>query len=153
METEEFLGNVGLFKGLNKEALSYLATKLSEVSFPEGQALKKGESSFALFIIKSGSAKVTTSDSLGRMEATLAHLQSGDSFGELGLIDGIQRSADVTALTNMNCYMLSRSDFLAALEEYPEIAKSILPCLTAMVRSANNWINTLFNTLANHGTY
>ena len=44
-----------------------------------------------------GRAKVTNSDEEGR-EIILAMLGPGESFGEMGLIDGSPRSADVVAL-------------------------------------------------------
>jgi len=40
----------------------------------------------------------------------------------------------------MECYGLSRDDFLPALEEYPEIALGMLPGLANMVRSTDQWI-------------
>ena len=43
-------------------------------------------------------------------------------MGELGLIDGMRRSANVTAIEPVECYFLPREAFLNALEENPEIA-------------------------------
>ena len=43
----------------------------------------------------------------------------------------------------MECYVLSRDDFMPALEENPEIALGMLPCLANMVRSADQWIAQL----------
>lgn len=48
--------------------------------------------------------------------------------------------------------MLSREDFLAALEECSEIAKDTLKCLDAMVRSTNKWIDSIFDRLASRPT-
>lgn len=152
METEEFLGRVELFKHLDRASLSHLATKLKFVSFPEGPIVKKGDPGDALYIVKSGLASVTTSGGPSGTEAVLAILKSGDSFGEVALIDGQPRTADVTATGPVECYRLSRDDFLSALDEHLEIAKGILPCLAAMVRSADLWIDSLFDRLASRRT-
>ena len=73
----------------------------------------------------------------------MAILGKGDCFGEIGLIDGLPPSADVTAMEAMECYFLARDTFLLALEENPEIALGMLPGLGTMVRSADQWIAQL----------
>ena len=115
MGTEEFLGKVALFKHLDEASLSHLAAKLKQVSFSEGPIVKKGDPGDSLYIVKSGLASVTTSGGPSGTEAVLAILKSGDSFGEVSLIDGKPRTADVTATGPVECYILSRDDFTAAL--------------------------------------
>ena len=97
-----------------------------------------------LYIVKSGMAKVTKSsaDAAG-VEAVLAILRKGNSFGELSLIDGLPRSANVAAMGPMECYFLPRDAFLLALKEAPEIALGMLPALASMVRSADQWVAQL----------
>jgi len=148
METEEFLSGVKLFEYLDKPSLSHLAAKLRPISFPIGPIVKKGDPGDAMYIIRSGLASVTTTGGPNATEAVLAILKTGDSFGEVSLIDGKPRTADVSATGPVECYMLLREDFLAALNEHSEIAKGILPCLAAMVRSADEWIDSLFDRLA-----
>ena len=70
----------------------------------------------------------------------LAILSQGDSFGEIGLIDGLPRSADVTAMNAVECYILERDDYLAVLEQHPEMARSMLEALASMVRNADAWL-------------
>jgi len=148
MEAEEFLCNVELFKRLDKTSLSHLAAKLKLVSLPEGLLVKTGDPGDALYVVKSGTASVTKSAGSGGMEAVLALLKPGDSFGEVALVDGLPRTADVTAMQPMECYVLSRDDFIAALDEHPEIARDLLPCLAAMVRGADKWIASLIDRQA-----
>lgn len=141
METAEFLGKLELFKNLKGEALERLASRLRLVSLPQGEIIRDGDAADGLYIIKSGMAKVTkgAAETVG-VEAVLAILRRGNSFGEIGLIDGSPRSATVTAMNSMECYFLPRDAFLAALQESPEIALAMLPALAAMVRSANQWV-------------
>jgi len=153
METEEFLAKVGLFKHLDKASLSHLAAKLQLVSLPEGPLVRRGDPGDSLYIVKSGLASVTMPTKSGAMEAVLALLKPGDCFGEVALIDGMPRTADVTATQPMECYVLSRDAFVATLDEHPEIAKGILPCLAAMVRSADGWVASLADRLAGRLTY
>ena len=48
-------------------------------------------------------------------EAELGILRQGNSFGELSTIDGLPRSANVTAMGPVTCYFLPRDDFMIAL--------------------------------------
>ena len=145
METVDLLAKVDLFKRLEPGALERLATQVRLLSFPVGRVIiKDKDAPDGLYIIKSGMAKVTkgAAETAG-LEAVLGILRQGNSFGELGLIDGLPRSAQVTAMAPMECYFLSRDSFLAALKENPEIALAMLPALAAMVRNANQWVAQL----------
>ncbi len=150
-EKQEFLGKIGLFKNLAPQGLAGLAAKMNLVYFPEGHLVRHASrletpdnaGLDGLHIIKSGSAKVTTPSAGGEIEAVIAILREGNWFGEISLIDGLPPSADVTSMTTMACYFLPRAAFLEALSEHPEIAVSMLPCLSSMVRSADQWISQL----------
>lgn len=146
METVDFFRKVDLFRFLSDGQLQRLAGQSRTVAFPEGTIIKDRDSADGLYIIKSGMAKVTKSaseTSATGVEAVLAILRQGNSFGEISLIDGLPRSANVAAMGPIECYFLSRDAFLAALRESPEIALGMLPALAAMVRSADQWVAQL----------
>ncbi len=143
METVEFLGSVDFFKHLKEDALGRLAGWMRLVCLPEGHIIKDTDPVDGLYIIQSGTAKVTKSAERWEAEAVLAILGPGSCFGEIGLIDGLPRSANVTAMEPTRCYFLPRDAFLQALEQNPEIAAGMLPALAAMVRNADQWIAQL----------
>ena len=147
MQAVEFIGNVALFKHLNEDALKRLASKVRIVRFPEGHAIRDTDRDTGpadgLYIIKSGVAKVSRAANGWEAEAVLAILVQGNCFGEIGLIDGLPPSANVTAMEPIECYFLARDDFLSALEKNPEIALGMLPTLGTMVRGADLWIAQL----------
>lgn len=143
METVEFLRKVDLFKNLGEDALGDLASQIRLLSLPEGHIIKDNDPSNGLYMIRSGTARVTKSADRQGAEAVLAVLRDGDSFGEIGLIDGMRRSANVTAIEPVECYFLPREAFLNALEDNPEIAIRMLSGLAGMVRSADRWIAEL----------
>ena len=147
MGTTDFLAQVGLFKHVKEEGLARLAAQLRLVYLPEGHMIRNTSrdttSVDGLYIVKSGVAKVTKPSQSWEAEAVLAILGHWHCFGEIGLLDGLPPSANVTAMEPMECYVLSRDDFFPALEEYPEIALGMLPGLANMVRSADQWIAQL----------
>ena len=143
-ESLELLGTVDLFKQVHPVALEGLAAKMQLMSFPEGPIIKENDRSDGLYIIKSGFARVTKSDESRGLEAVLSILRPGNSFGELGLVDGLPRSATVTAMQPVECYFLRRDAFLTALDEHPEIAVALLLAIAGMVRSADRWLASSF---------
>ena len=150
-EKQKFLGKIDLFKELGPQALKRLAAETKLVYFPEGHLIRDtsrretpGTSDIdGLYIIKSGAAKVSTSSEHGEVAAVIAILREGNWFGEIGLLDGLPPSANVAAMSPMECFFLPRRSFLVALNENPEIAVSMLPGLGRMVRSADQWIAQL----------
>ena len=147
MQALEFIADVPLFKHLKEDALKRLAKQVRIVRFPEGHAIRDTSRDTGpadgLYIIKSGVAKVSRAANAWEAEAVLAVLGRGNCFGEIGLIDGLPPSANVTAMEPMECYFLAREAFLTALEKNPEIALGMLPTLGTMVRGADLWIAQL----------
>ena len=144
MEAVDFFRNLDLFKQLGEAELERLASSFKQVSFPEGLIIKDNDVADGLYIIQTGMAKVTKSSTgTTGVEAMPAILRPGNSFGELSLIDGLPRSANVSAMAPLTAYFLPRDDFLRALEENPQIALGLLQALTTMVRSANQWVAQL----------
>ena len=90
-------------------------------------------------------AQVTKPAGGGDLAVDLATLSQGESFGEIGLIDGLPRSATVTAIEPMTCYFLPRPVFLTAVSEDPEIALGMLPAPAAMVRNADEIAQTILS--------
>ena len=96
-----------------------------------------------LYIIKSGNVKVTkgAAETSG-VEAVLAILKPGNSFGELSLIDGLPRSANVVAMATRRWLLPAQGRFHAgAAGEL--IAYAMLPALASMVRSSDQWVASL----------
>ena len=57
---------------------------------------------------------------------TLTVLGPGSLHGDLGLIDGLPRSASCTATTEINCAVLTRESLLHLLRDQPTIAAKLM---------------------------
>ena len=141
VKTIEFLGNVPIFTNLKPDVLGYVTTQMLLISVAEGPIFREGDAVDGLYVINAGKAKVTTSAEGGGSEAVLAILGEGDSFGEVGLVDGLPRSANVIAMGPMECFYLGRAVFLTVLDAHPEMAISIIRALASMVRNADEWVS------------
>ena len=128
MKKIELLQTVSIFWDLDEKELGYIAEKMVAKNYENGNYifLEDSEGEHCFFVLK-GSVKVTRLSKDGR-EVILAMLNAGDFFGEMSLLDGESRSANVIALEETSVLTLDRKDFIKVVNNYPQIAVS---CLTA----------------------
>jgi CRP/FNR family cyclic AMP-dependent transcriptional regulator len=104
--------------------------------------VRAGDSTDALYIILSGTAKVMIADNEGR-EVIFAMLGPGEFFGEMGLIDGEPRSADVVAAETCELVVILKEDFRRCLADNFEVTLHIMKNLVHRLRDANRKIESL----------
>jgi CRP-like cAMP-binding protein len=78
---------------------------------------------------------VTFGASPQRDGAVIARLKAGDFFGELSVLDGLPRTAQVVTREPTRCLGLASWDFEQALLESPTLALSILRGLAGRLRT------------------
>ena len=143
MKNIELLKTVSLFWDLDKTELGYISDKMVSKKFENGNLIFLEESEGKnLFFVVEGSVKVTRLSKDGR-EVILAMLNAGDFFGEMSLLDGEARSANVIALEKTEVLSLNRDDFLVVLHDYPKIAIQLLIELTSRLRKSDRQIVSL----------
>ena len=64
---------------------------------------------------------------------TVTVLGPGSMHGELGLFDGLPRSASCTASTDLNCAVLTRSGLLRLLEEEPRVCAKLMMAISMRI--------------------
>jgi CRP/FNR family cyclic AMP-dependent transcriptional regulator len=118
---ETALMRVPLFAGLSKRRIRALARVSMAAVFREGETIiRQGSAGSELFVILDGGVNVV------RGGRTVARLSPGDVFGEISLLDGGPRTADVIADLPTRCVYLSGREFRAVIEADPAIAMRIL---------------------------
>jgi CRP/FNR family transcriptional regulator, cyclic AMP receptor protein len=96
----------------------------------------KGDPGTALYAVLAGAVKVSVTATDGR-KAMLSLLHPGDIFGEMALLDGRPRAADVVASTDCVLMMIERRDFLTFVNKEPSIALKLVELLCDRLRRAN----------------
>ena len=123
--------------------LNIISDKMISRAYEKGQMILLEESQGeTFFIIVSGAVKVTRLSDDGR-EVILAILGESDFFGEMSLLDGEGRSANIVANEDAEVLTLSRRDFLDCLETYPKIAIALLEELAIRLRKSDQHIESL----------
>ena len=143
MSKTDHLRNVPIFTDLTDSDLTKIASNMVPRVYEKGQMILLEESmGETFFIITQGAVKVTRLSADGR-EVILAMLGESDFFGEMSLLDGEGRSANIVANEYAKVLTLSRSDFLDCLESYPKIAIALLEELAIRLRKSDQQIESL----------
>jgi CRP/FNR family cyclic AMP-dependent transcriptional regulator len=137
------LKKIPMFSGLSEVQIEQLARMaVPRKAARHATLVHAGDSTDSLFVIVSGSAKVLSRDEEGR-EVILTLLGAGECFGEMGLIDGSPRSADVIASEACELLVITKGDFINALAGNFELCLNIMKSLVLRLREANRKIESL----------
>ncbi len=122
----ETLSRIPLFEGLDESELQSVADSMHEANVPAGATVTaEGGPGDGFFVLASGEAEVTVG---GERRATM---KAGDYFGEIALLLGTDRTATVTATTDLRCYALTPWDFRTLVEGNPSIAWKVMQSMAA----------------------
>ncbi len=133
----ELLLQIPLFESLSKEARDFIAARLKTEMFTSGEVIvRQGETGDSLYIITRGLVQVTKREKDGTSHK-LARLQADDYFGEMSLLGGQPRSADITAISETITLVLFKDDMDEILREYPSIAVHFSKVLSKRLRDVS----------------
>ena len=139
----DFLRNVSLFESLDQQELEALSDLAFTRTFSKDNVIILAEEEGdTLFIIKKGQVKVSIVSEEGR-EVILSLLGESSVFGELSLLDGKPRSANVVATEETDLLMLRRADFVQLIYKTPQIATALLAELATRLRKTDRQIEGL----------
>jgi len=142
MSLNRALAAIPIFSGLEEEQLTLVAGYLRRRSFAEREVIVRRDSpGDALFIIVAGKVKVSYMEE--ENETIIAVFSPGDFFGELSILDGEGRSADVISVETTEVLILNAADFRTCLQTMPAIAISLLQELAGRLRRSTAWIRVL----------
>jgi len=119
LHAEDLLAQFNMFAGLGEAELRALARLCRpRLLVPQEVVIRKGERGGAMFLISSGAVEVV-------LPSERVRLGSGDFFGEMALLSGRPRMADVVALGYCRVLVLSAAEFRRFLRDYPRARAEI----------------------------
>jgi CRP-like cAMP-binding protein len=125
----ELLARAPLLDGVDPDGIAMIAQRVVEVEFPKGAVIaRQGEVGTGFFMVASGSVRVV------RDGETIATIGPGDFFGELSVLDGQPRVAQVVTDAPTVCLALATWDFEAVVREEPAVALAVMRGLAGRLR-------------------
>src|SRR5919204_395781 len=108
-----------------------IAGSMKERTFAAGDTVtEEGKGGVGFFVIDEGTAKVSVG---GKDVRTFG---PGDYFGEVGLIADVDRTATITAETELRCYGMTFWDFRPLVESNAAIAWKMLQTMAQRLKEA-----------------
>ena len=128
----DLLKAVPLFSGCSQHELRHIARLGTPISAEEGTFLtRRGEPGREFFLVLEG----TASCRLGNKE--VKQFTKGGYFGEMALLYGGRRTADVVAVTPMELLVLDAREFRSMLTTTPSISVKMLANLAERLAEAD----------------
>lgn len=135
----EVLRRVAIFEDMSDEIVARLAPKLEQKHFAKGELLcRLGDPGDMLYIVDSGRVQVYLE--ISGKPLTLNEMGPGQTVGEMAVIDGKPRSANVVAVEDSYIWLLDHQSFMEALYQQPPMATTVLSDLAVNLRFANSVI-------------
>jgi CRP-like cAMP-binding protein len=128
---ERLLQDAPVFSSLRPELLARIQTAGEERVFADGETIvRAGEPGNELFVILEGTVRVE------RGGQPVRTLEAGELFGEIAVLDGRERTADVVAVAPTRCLAVPRDMLRTAIEAEPQAAWELLEVLAGRLRES-----------------
>ena len=136
MDIATFLKQVPVFQGLAQESAERLARETLDESFTAGTLIvRRGTPGDCMYLLVDGKVQVPVFDQEGR-KLFVAQLGPKQIFGEMALLTGEARSADVIAVTDCRCVVFPRDAVDRLLRQHADVAQFLTAILgERLVRS------------------
>jgi len=120
LRTSDLVNKLTMFEGLGGAEREELLTLFRpRAALPGERIIRKGDRADAAFFISSGSVEVDVEG------GAPIQLGAGEFFGEMALLSGMRRSADVTAIDYSQLLVLNQREFRRFLAKYPTLRARI----------------------------
>ncbi len=111
-------------------------------SFAAGETIfHQDELGTEMYIIQEGAVRILKN--LAGESHVLSHLERGDFFGEMAVLENVARSADAVAHTDVKLLVINGSRFDEMLRKTPEFAVRIIRKYSQRLREANDLLEKL----------
>lgn len=143
MITPTELRKIPLLSELDEAEIANLCAVFKERRAPKGSYIVYAEDPGpSMMFIADGKVKVNLMSNDGK-EVVLANMEEGEFFGEIALLTGTDRSANVVALSECRLFVLNEDDFNQHLSRFTGLARGMLKELAFRLRNASSKIGDL----------
>ena len=142
-QTFQLFSECVLFRNLAHREKEALFTRVRIRDFAASETIfVTGSPGDSMMIVLRGKVQISVTSPKGRSQ--VAMLSPGEIFGEIALLDGKERLADVITIAGCSLAILDRHDLLAFLEQNPGAWQKIVSVLCERLRqpSPARWVRS-----------
>ncbi|MEA2338592.1 MAG: hypothetical protein QOE82_2599 [Thermoanaerobaculia bacterium] len=116
--------------------------KESSTHYAAGDVIfQQGDLGTEMFIIQEGEVNIIKH--INGESHSLSHLEKGDFFGEMAVLESVPRTADAVAATDVRALVINGARFDEMLRKNPEVAVRIIRKYSRRLREANSLLERL----------
>ncbi len=135
MNVTMLLAKSELFVDVDPITLMRLADTTTEHRLRRGDKLfEEGQEANALYLVATGRIAIANKSIDGR-ESMVALMETGDLFGEMGLFDGIGRSAEARSLEQSTVVSMPYAPIRELYEQRPQFLWAVVKLLAGRLRN------------------
>jgi CRP-like cAMP-binding protein len=135
MAHEDTLARTDFFADASPDALQRVALAGHEQHLIRGDVLfNEGDPPEALYLVLRGRLAIALANPIDRRESVVALMESGDLFGEMGMLDDGPRSAMARALEPTTVLSIPYDHVLPMFEENPKLLWNVARLLAQRIR-------------------
>ena len=143
MDRRDIVQALPVFAGLSERDWDKIADLFSERQYQKDDyVFLEGEAPEALYIIKTGKAKVLRHSTDGK-DVVLRVCGSGQMLGTVGIFDGSGYPGTAQIIEECNILVVARNDCLTLVQRYPVFALAVIADLGNRLRSSAEQIRSL----------
>ena len=143
LSKRDVLRGSALFARLSDEETDAVLAHARIARYEAGdQIVAKGDPGDSMMAMLQGRVSISTTFADGR-QVVLSVLGVGDVFGEIALLDGKERTADVTALTDCEVLIVPRRSLWSVLERRPDLCIALMLVLCERLRHTTEQVEDL----------
>jgi len=141
--TTPTLADIDFFKVFTADAIANLERAATRRNFRKNtHIIVAGEESHAAYVLLEGTAYAFTDDDNGN-EFIVGSFAPGECFGELGLLDGHTRTANVITTSACQCLVVPRTEINYEIMKEPKVAQAIIHLLVDRIRTMTEDVSCL----------
>lgn len=125
-EVKQRLSDVSIFSPLSDEALTALAAAARIHFYSKGETIiRHGDAGDSMFVVHNGTVSVRIHDDATSAFHEVAELGPGKIFGEMALLTGETRTADVVAVSDVTAFEIVKESLQPILRDTPQLADAM----------------------------
>ena len=130
MSVIDFLSTVNGFRKVAREDLECIADQIQLRRFADGDVIiRRGDAGDNMHVLRTGRVRVPLVDAGSGATKMVVHLGPGDLAGEMALLTGERRSADVIAEGTVETLVIDRETLQPLLRDHPPLARFLTEIL------------------------